>query len=268
MTIVTALADQPSVVDAWKTATSLLRHSPHRSCTNLIYAITDPLEISVGGLKTIALVNAFAGAADIGDVTTVANTIFPLDMYLKSGTEGLYNDYPNLIYPRVKTAWGNYFDRLIRRRDLKRRVINGPDGTPINPLASIVEKIGNKIKSGHGTLNHYEMVIADEGYELTTYLAERDSKFQRGGPCLSHLSFKIDDKKRIRLTAVYRSHYYLERALGNLVGLARLQAFVAAEVGAEVGPLTCHAVHATLVPSLPNASSDKVTKLLDDCGIK
>lgn len=268
MTIVTALADQPSVVDAWKAATSLLRHSPNRSCTNLIYAITDPLAISDSGLRTIALLDAFAKDADIGDVTTVANTIFPLDMYLKSGALGLYNDYPDLIYPRVKTAWGNYFDRLIRRRDANRQVIEGPDGSPINPLSSVVEKIRNKVNSGYGTLNHYEMVVADEGYELTTYLAEKDSKFQRGGPCLSHLSFKIDEQKRIRLTAVYRSHYYLERALGNLVGLARLQGFVAEEVGAEVGPLTCHAVHATLVRSLPNASPNRVTKLLDDCGIR
>lgn len=268
MTIVNALPDQPSVVAAWKAATAHLLSSPQRCCTNLIYAIDDPLEVSQAEIDIIRLVDRFAKDANIGDVTTVANTIFPLEAYRQGGATGLYNDYPDKIYPRVKTAWGNYFDRLIRRRDAKGRVVVDLDGAPFNPLASVVEKIRRKVASGNGTLNHYEMVVADEGYELTTYLAERDRNFQRGGPCLSHLSFKLDSQKRLRLTAVYRSHYYLERALGNLVGLARLQGFVAAEAGAPVGPLTCHAVSATLVPSLPGASSRKVSELLDACGIR
>lgn len=268
MTNVAALVDQTNVVEGWKAATSFLRHSPRRSCSNLIYAITDPSSMTTDGNNIMQMASTFAKEAGIGDVTTVANTIFPLDIYLKGGADALYNDYPTTVYPRVKTAWGNYFDRMIRRRDAKGKVINGVDGSPINPLATVVAKIGRKVNSGNGTLNHYEMVIADEGYELTTYLAERDANFQRGGPCLSHISFKLDDQKRIRLTAIYRSHYYLERALGNLVGLARLQAFVAAEVGAGIGPLTCHAVHATLVSSLPGAGPAKVTRLLDDCGIK
>jgi hypothetical protein len=48
------------------------------------------------------------------------------------------------------------------------------------------------------------------------------------------------------LTAIYRSHYYIERALGNILGLAQLLTFVAAEVGVDVGSLVCHSTYAVI----------------------
>jgi len=43
---------------------------------------------------------------------------------------------------------------------------------------------------------------------------------------------------------MYRSHYYVAKTLGNLLGLAQLQAFVANETNLKVGPLICHSTHA------------------------
>ena len=48
------------------------------------------------------------------------------------------------------------------------------------------------------------------------------------------------------LTAMYRNHTYITRCLGNLIGLGRLQAFVAKEAGLKVGSLTCISTHAEL----------------------
>jgi hypothetical protein len=48
------------------------------------------------------------------------------------------------------------------------------------------------------------------------------------------------------LTGVYRSHYYIQRALGNLFGLAHLQHFIAQEAGLQMGPLVCHSTMAQL----------------------
>lgn len=45
---------------------------------------------------------------------------------------------------------------------------------------------------------------------------------------------------------MYRNQYFIQRALGNYLGLARLQRFVATAVGLEQGPLTVHAFHAQL----------------------
>ena len=48
------------------------------------------------------------------------------------------------------------------------------------------------------------------------------------------------------LTVLYRYHYYIEKALGNLLGLSQLLYFVAKETGLGVGPLVCHSTNAVL----------------------
>ena len=45
-------------------------------------------------------------------------------------------------------------------------------------------------------------------------------------------------------TAVYRNHFYVARLLGNLIGLGRLQRFVAEKAGLEIGELTVISTHA------------------------
>ena len=45
---------------------------------------------------------------------------------------------------------------------------------------------------------------------------------------------------------MYRSHYYMNRAYGNLLGLARLQSFVAEQAELVLGPLVCHSTMAVL----------------------
>ncbi len=45
---------------------------------------------------------------------------------------------------------------------------------------------------------------------------------------------------------LYRNHSYISRCLGNLIGLGRLQAFVAAQAGLKAGPLTCISTHAEI----------------------
>ena len=62
------------------------------------------------------------------------------------------------------------------------------------------------------------------------------------------MSFKIvpGSPRKVTLTAQYRNHYYVEKLLGNLIGLGRLMAFVARETGLEVGPLTVVSTHAKI----------------------
>ncbi len=69
-----------------------------------------------------------------------------------------------------------------------------------------------------------------------------------GGQCLSFLSFKVvpGARKTLALTAMYRNHFYIEKLLGNLMGLGRLMAFVAHETGFQVGALTVVSTHAEI----------------------
>ena len=48
------------------------------------------------------------------------------------------------------------------------------------------------------------------------------------------------------MTALYRNQQYIERAYGNFLGLARLQAFIAREIDLNIGALVCHATHAEI----------------------
>ena len=72
-----------------------------------------------------------------------------------------------------------------------------------------------------------------------------DGARRMGGPCLSHLSFKLLDGA-VHLTAFYRSHDYRYKVPGNLLGLARLQDCVAREVGGSAGSLVVHSSYAYL----------------------
>ena len=45
---------------------------------------------------------------------------------------------------------------------------------------------------------------------------------------------------------MYRNHTYVTRCLGNLIGLGRLQAFVAEQAELKVGSLTCISTHAEI----------------------
>ena len=46
------------------------------------------------------------------------------------------------------------------------------------------------------------------------------------------------------MLAVYRNHDFLERAYGNYWGLCNLTGFLAPEVDATPGPITCVSSHA------------------------
>lgn len=262
------LKEVSSIGEGWLGAVEHLSACKGRQSFNLMYTMTRPAVVTVYDKSLLSAVDAFAASHELHSTTTVANTIFPLDSYLRFGGAKLYEEYSASIYPRVKTAWGNYFDRLIRRRDAKGKVLVDDDGAPLNPLASLVRKLQRRVKSKRGPKGHYELSLDDEAFELTTYLPEKDRNFPRGGPCLSHISLKLDDANALRMTAFYRSHFYVERALGNLLGLARLQAFVARESGTKIGPLTCIAASAVLESSASTAKAADVADLLKRVGVK
>jgi len=70
-----------------------------------------------------------------------------------------------------------------------------------------------------------------------------------GGQCLSFASLKLigkGDDRRLGMTALYRNHYYIEKLLGNLIGLGRLLEFIAKEGGVALGPLTIVSTNATV----------------------
>jgi thymidylate synthase len=65
-----------------------------------------------------------------------------------------------------------------------------------------------------------------------------------GSPCLQYFEILWGGDDVLDLFAVYRNHDFLNKTLGNYIGLARLLAFVATESKKKPGRLICHSVHA------------------------
>lgn len=206
--------------------------------------VEDPTVLSQADSAVYDEVDGFLKGRGAYGIHTVAETLFPMDEYLHGGAKGVYEEYPPKIraihQARNDANWGTYAYRILRQKDAK--------GETFNPLKDMVAKI-----TAHGKYRaSYELGQgrpADEAAphedEIVIYDPATDRKRLYGGPCLSHLSVKVHNGQ-IRFNATYRSHYYVRRLLGNLVGLGRLQYFLARETKLKVGGLTINSTFATL----------------------
>lgn len=226
---------------AWLDATEYLVQV--KSALNVILSISSPSSDGPAAAGAVTLMDKFFAEEDALPLHSVAELIFPGWEYSRRGLRGVYETYPNEEYPVLKKAapqrWGSYAHRLLRRRT--------GTGDIVNPLAVLIAKMQSesKTKQGGAFRSCYELGIAEGEYDLPLYNTVDDQRRRRGGPCLSHLSFKLFEGN-VHLTAVYRSHDYRHKVPGNLLGLARLQACVAKEVGVEIGSLVVHSTYAYL----------------------
>ncbi|WP_122389617.1 MULTISPECIES: hypothetical protein [Pseudomonas syringae group] len=259
------LFQRPSLVAAWLDAAQYLATLPSLEDQNLILEISDPLSMTVEAKAVLGQVDR-ALSQNVSGITisTVADTIFPLGVYLRHGRPAFYEKFTSLmVQGKAQGTWGTYALRMIRRTSG-----TGKKAIQLNPLEILVQKLVNA-HTGRKLKAHYELGVVDVvedvlpfhevGIELPIYDPAKDARKPSGYPCLSHISFKLINQK-IHLTAVYRSHYYGTRALGNLVGLTHLLWFVAKESNFGVGTLTCVSTHARLEPG-SLASSVKETRV-------
>lgn len=235
---------------AWLSAALVLSAQPRRSSHNVVVDVAEPLVETPQDSSILDIVDsALRGAQDAYPLSSVANTIFPQDLYERHGAPALYERYGQ-IRKRLRRpgSWGTYFERMIQGSKYT--------GEIINPLQTLVENLRRNV---HDRSRTYRNI-----YELSIYDPSRDANRTMNRQCLSFLSFKLTDNNRLMLTALYRNHYYVSRLLGNLIGLARLMAFVGREAILPVGSLTVVSTHAILdVPSGMNHQS--VKDLLASC---
>ncbi|MFG1307271.1 hypothetical protein V5F34_24415 [Xanthobacter autotrophicus] len=226
---------QPDCVSAWREAVRLVDAEPHHEAYNVVIDVQDPVSNANRQDSRVAVVDDFLSGCD-KSVETVANTIFPASLYYRHGAPAFFDVFRDRVLNKVRRneRWsGYYFERMID--------YPVPLGEPPNQLWDIV----TRMKS--------EKVSALNKYELSLFDPVRDvDNSPYGGQCLSFMSFKIipDTKRTLTLTAMYRNHFYVEKLLGNLIGLGRLMTFVGREAGLRVGALTVISTHAEI--DLPN----------------
>lgn len=226
----------------WLTAVEYLLGLDKRERYNLTLAIESPEKMTPLDLRIHDLVDEFLRTRDQLPLATVAGTIFPANHYLRNKTKGVYEDFPEDFSKLERHSWGTYAMRMLRQE--------GKNGT-INPLKELVKKLKNNKQNFRLA---YEINVAgangseadDVAFDLPIYRAKTDLNLLLQQPCLSHLTFKVYPGNALMLAVMYRSHYYVTKALGNLLGLAQLQFFVATEAGLNVGPLICHSTHARI----------------------
>jgi thymidylate synthase len=226
-----AVPPQPSCAMAWLSATQMVDAAPGHEAHNVIIDVADPTAESTLDRRITSEVDGFLRTHDHSPVRTVANTIFPQAIYELHGAPAFYEVYVSKVFPRIKRSgdWGRYFERMVTFPRAKR------DGTAINPLKDLVDKMRENLQNDRTFKNIYELTIYDPVLDAGRAMNRQ---------CLSFLSFKLIEDRRVILTAMYRNHYYVQRLLGNLIGLGNLISFVAKEVGAAAGALTIVSTHA------------------------
>jgi len=179
------------------------------------------------------------------NVRQVAYTIFPQSLYEKSGrsTERLFERYnrPGGAYDRVKAGrWGTYFRRMTHQEVAVKGSV-----TVVNQLRDLIQMLRERPKVYKAA---YSIAVARPG----------DSRRTMGGPCLDHICLQLDrhgGRRTLSLLALYRSQNFVQRALGNYVGLGQLQAFLCEQTGYEMGRLSVVASHATIEADSPSRVS-------------
>jgi hypothetical protein len=240
----TKLIESRTRLEAWALATSLLFDSDDRSRRDLILSISEPeVEHELTESAFEALDENYEKAEEY-PIHTVAEWIFPAYLYRTEGIEGVYETYPERMQTFGSvTNWGTYALRMVNR-------VNPETGDEFNPLERLIEKMGKaRNDSGFQTFTScYELGFLSGPFDIPLYDPAADRKRYRGGPCLSHVSFKLMDDE-VHLSAFYRSHDYRFKVPGNLLGLARLQECVSQEIGASIGELVIHSSRAYIQSS-------------------
>lgn len=227
---------------------------------NVILEIANPMSLPTDDLRVVQTVDQFLRSKQRMPVNTVVNTLFPAQLYQRHGAKAVFEQYSSVLYPEIKSygdcKWGTYAQRIIERRSA--------NGATVHPLKDLIAKLQAALARGSTGGPVYEINVADSFLDIPIFDSGLDRKRPVGGPCLSHLSFKVSKDRRLLLTALYRDHFYIEKALGNLLGLGHLLHFVATESGLAIGPLVCVSTLAVLDHGPAWGKAD-VRALLSSC---
>jgi hypothetical protein len=241
---------QPDCFSGWREAVRLVDAQTEHHAHNVIIDVANPIARASMGDPAVAAVSAFLEEHDKKPIETVANTIFPAGLYTRFGAPAFFDRFRDDVLPKVRRSglWsGYYFERMMQLPQV--------EGEPINQLWEIVERLRNP---NVRALNKFELSIFDPARDVN------DSPY--GGQCLSFASMKLVGKPGARLlsmTAVYRNHFYVEKLLGNLIGLGRLLNFLAKEGGVGLGSLTVVSTHAEI--DMAKWGRSELIALLADC---
>ena len=164
-------------------------------------------------------------------VETVANTIFPVNMWNENKPRSdLFSRYNNIFQKIQKSSsknkFGVYFDRMITGGPVSDKYDRS------NQLEFIIDNFTSRDSVKRSSL------------QLGIFQPDKDhtSAALRGFPCLQHITFTPNGKNNesLNVNAFYAGQYIMQKAYGNYVGLCNLGRFVASETGKKLARVTCY----------------------------
>jgi hypothetical protein len=243
---------EPSLTVAW--ANAFLRLNGHATCE--LAPFTMSAESASGLSIPDSLADPLVQALDASlekdghqSVEKVASTIFPERLWklCHGDRQELYREYIASLRSYVKweprkNQRGIYFARLIGFGiDHKTGQMLGYEPTVAlnaegNQLEHIIRQCKKSVAQGRKAARmQLQGAVFDPFRDLTT---ESRPSF----PCLQHIAFDLEIASGgLALSAFYATQQLFVKAYGNWVGLCRLGAFVAGQVGLKLTRFTCFA---------------------------
>lgn len=192
---------------------------------NLLVEIQNPLAFTSVQLSEITN----SGLITSSQLNDVINTIFPYKLWLRSPTlsnNQFYDKHEQLylrgksLHKKNRSRWGNYFLRFTKFG------INQS-----NQLQPIIDGINTRTNDQKACyIMHVSSIDTDNNTRVI------------GNPCLQYVQFGFYNNA-LHLSAVYRNHDFLTKALGNYIGLARLLEFVCNNTNKPMGSITIQSLH-------------------------
>lgn len=215
------LINAANPIEAWKSVVQFIANNG--DTFNVIVNIVNPLDFTDADLALYEPCRNFSRAMRVHDV---ANTIFPKRSSFWNVSNEEFTEYYGRAYHRLlergPKSWGMYFLRL-----------TAFGNSQINQLDRILRGLSSWGRNHKATfVVHFSS-------------SDTDSPRPLGAPCLQFCEFLRKDNA-LSLLAVYRSHDYFLKSLGNFVGLSRLLHYVAHKTGLSVGSIICHSTYAYL----------------------
>jgi hypothetical protein len=241
-------------------------HDAGGRAVHVLSTIMDPAAPDNPGIRAAVdqhLSVGMRGKVRIQPVDTVAGTIFsPLyrspgfkwspDLSkadkeaLDNAATSLYERYSRMLPQLTKfraNSHGTYFGRMVSWPGRSGGGVNQVQDR-INALRSLRKRNVKTFNAADISVGHeatWEPLVDDGIPGLQIYAAT--DRRSRGFPCLVHVDLSLF-QGRLNMIATYRHQYLITKAYGNMVGLARLQRFIAEQSGYEVGELAIMATMA------------------------
>ncbi|MGI8667494.1 MAG: hypothetical protein ACR2N4_15955 [Jatrophihabitans sp.] len=237
---------------------SVLEAAEARRDGRLLHTVLSITEPSAPLPEIVAANDALLIPRGDHSVDTVANTLFPANLYsppdldyhpdlrpgqlhlLDAAAEDLYANYRDMLPDLCGfngNAHGTYFGRLVSWP--------GKESDGYNQLKSRVKQLRSHRNQAHTATNaadfalegvaEIESAVGSAGLQIYKANDERQIAF----PCLVHVDISVVHN-RLSLVAVYRHWHLIHKAYGNLIGLTRLLHFMSQQTGYEPGELMIH----------------------------